>query len=35
MPIKQIILDDSILDLDSWLPKEAIEQIVQIISNHT
>lgn len=33
MAIKEIVLDDSILDLDSWLPKEAVEQIVQIISN--
>ena len=30
-----MVLDDSILNLDSWLPKEAVEQIVQIISNHT
>ena len=33
MTIKEMVLDDSILDLDSWLPKEAVEQIVQIISN--
>lgn len=29
--IKEIVLDESILDLDSWLPKEAVEQVVQII----
>lgn len=31
MAIKEIVLDESILDLDSWLPKEAVEQIVQAI----
>ena len=31
MAIKEIILDESILDIDSWLPKEAIDQVVQAI----
>lgn len=31
--IKEVVLDESILDLDSWLPKEAVEQVVQIILN--
>lgn len=31
MAIKEIVLDESILDLDSWLPKEAVEQVVQAI----
>lgn len=29
--IKEVVLDESILDLDSWLPKEAVEQLIQII----
>ena len=29
--MKKIILDDSILDIDKWLPQEAIEQMVEII----
>ena len=31
MASKEIILDESILDIDSWLPKEAIDQVVQAI----
>ena len=29
--LKEVVLDESILDLDSWLPKEAVEQLIQII----
>ena len=29
--MKKIILDESILDIDKWLPQEAIEQTVEII----
>lgn len=29
--MKKIILDDSILDIDKWLPQEAIDQMVEII----
>lgn len=29
--MKKIILDESILDIDKWLPQEAIEQMVEII----
>lgn len=29
--MNDIILDDSVLDVDSWLPPEAIEQFVDII----
>lgn len=29
--MNDIILDDSVLDVDSWLPQEAIEQFVDII----
>ena len=29
--MKKIILDDSILNIDEWLPQEAIDQIVEII----
>lgn len=28
--MKKIILDESILDIDKWLPQEAIEQMVEI-----
>ena len=31
--MKEIILDDSILDIDAWLPQEAIDQIVELIRN--
>lgn len=29
--MKKIILDESILDIDKWLPQKAIEQMVEII----
>ena len=29
--MKKIILDESILDIDKWLPQEAIDQTVEII----
>lgn len=29
--MKKIILPESILDIDKWLPQEAIDQIVEII----
>lgn len=31
MAYKEIILDDSILDIDSWLPQHAIDELVQAI----
>lgn len=34
MAYKNIILDDSILDVDSWFPQEAIDEIVEIIKTH-
>ena len=29
--MKEIILDESILDIDKWLPQEAIDQMVEVI----
>lgn len=29
--MKKIILPESILDIDKWLPQEAIDQMVEII----
>lgn len=29
--MKKIILDDSILNIDEWLPQEAIDQTVELI----
>ena len=29
--MKEIVLDESILDIDKWLPQEAIDQMVEII----
>lgn len=29
--MKEIVLDESILDIDTWLPQEAIDQMVEII----
>lgn len=29
--MKKIILPESILDIDAWLPQEAIDQMVEII----
>ena len=31
MTYRNIILDDSILDIDSWLPQEAIDEVVEVI----
>ena len=31
--MKEIVLDESILDLDKWLPQEAIDKTVEIIRN--
>jgi len=31
--MKEIILDESILDIDKWLPQEAIDQTVELIRN--
>ena len=31
MAYKELFLDDSIFDLDSWLPQSAIDEIVQVI----
>jgi len=31
MPYTEIELDESILDIDSWLPKEAINGVVNFI----
>ena len=29
--LKEVILDESILDLDSWLPQSAIDEVVKLI----
>ena len=29
--MKKIVLDESILDIDKWLPQEAIDQTVELI----
>lgn len=29
--MKEIVLDESILDIDKWLPQDAIDQMVEII----
>ena len=31
--MKKIVLDESILDIDKWLPQEAIDQTVELIRN--
>ena len=31
---KTVVLDESILDIDSWLPQEAIDELVQAIINY-
>ena len=31
--MKKVILDESILDIDKWLPQEAIDQTVELIRN--
>lgn len=32
--ITYVTLDESILDIDSWLPKEAIQQVVDAIKRY-
>lgn len=29
--IKEVVLDESILDLDSWLPQSAVDEVVVLI----
>lgn len=29
--MKKIVLDESILDIDKWLPQDAIDQMVELI----
>lgn len=29
--IKEVVLDESILDLDSWLPQSAVDEVVALI----
>ena len=29
--MKEIVLDESILDIDKWLPQEAIDQLAELI----
>ena len=29
--MKEIVLDESILDIDKWLPQEAIDQMAELI----
>lgn len=31
--MKEIVLDESILNIDEWLPQEAIDQTVELIRN--
>ena len=31
---KTVVLDESILDIDSWLPQSAIDEVVQAITNY-
>ena len=31
MSYRDIILDDSVLDIDSWLPQEALDEVVEAI----
>jgi hypothetical protein len=31
---KTVVLDESILDIESWLPQEAIDEVVQAIINY-
>lgn len=28
---KEVVLDESILDLESWLPQSAIEEVIELI----
>lgn len=29
--MKEYVLDESILDIDSWLPQEAVDEVVNVI----
>lgn len=29
--IKEVVLDESILDLDSWLPQSVVDEVVKLI----
>ena len=31
---KTVVLDESILDIESWLPQSAIDEVVQAIINY-
>lgn len=31
---KELVLDESILDLDTWLPPSAIDEVIQAIINY-
>lgn len=31
---KTVVLDESILDIESWLPQEAVDEVVQAIINY-
>ena len=31
---KTVVLDESIIDIESWLPQEAIDEVVQAIINY-
>lgn len=31
---KELVLDESILDLDTWLPQSAIDEVIQAIINY-
>lgn len=31
MAYNEIILDESILDIDSWLPKDALDELVKLV----
>lgn len=28
---KEVVLDESILDLESWLPQSAIDEVIEVI----
>lgn len=34
MGYKNLILDDSVLDVDSWFPQSVIDEIVEVIVSH-
>lgn len=29
--MKEYVLDESVLDIDSWLPQEAVDEVVNVI----